>query len=289
MIRKLLGIHPTPAEDGAYSPSPLALKLATSQHTDYDDTSFADTYPGKLKIMMLCTEQKNLEMANGKHFSTGNHPVEMLVPMLHFQKAGFETDIYTPTGASVKIEMWAMPGKDERVKRIYAAHQKQFEQPKSLKDLVQKHDDPLAHYIAVFIPGGHGALLGLPESRDVQSLLQRVHDKNLLLLSICHGPAALLAAGIGKEKSGFMYRGYKIAAFPDSVDAKTPLIGYMPGKLKWKFGHKLNELGVEIINSKADKSCFQDRNLVTGASPDAANNFGKLAAQALLDKAKTIQ
>jgi molecular chaperone Hsp31 and glyoxalase 3 len=63
----------------------------------------------------------------------------------------------------------------------------------------------------------------------------------------------------------------------------------MPGKLKWKFGHKLNELGVEIINSKADKSCYQDKNLVTGASPDAANNFGKLAAQALLDKAKTIQ
>jgi len=29
-------------------------------------------------------------MKNGKKFSTGNHPVEMLVPMLHFKKAGFE-------------------------------------------------------------------------------------------------------------------------------------------------------------------------------------------------------
>jgi len=41
-------------------------------------------------------------------------------------------------------------------------------------------------------------------------------------------------------------------------------------------------LGVEIINKKADKTCHIDRKLITGASPQAANDFGKLSATELL-------
>ena len=102
------------------------------------------------------------------------------------------------------------------------------------------------------------------------------------MLSICHGPAALLAASLNGEKDAFVYRGYKIAAFPDSVDKMTPLFGYMPGHMPWYFGEKLQALGVEIINKKADGTCHQDRKLITGDSPAAANEFGKLAAEALL-------
>ena len=58
---------------------------------------------------MVCTEEKNMTMANGKIFSTGNHPVEIGLPMLHLLNAGFDIDIVTPTGNPVKIEMWAMP------------------------------------------------------------------------------------------------------------------------------------------------------------------------------------
>ena len=36
-IRKLLGAAPKPTNDGAFSPSPLAIKLGTSATTDYDD------------------------------------------------------------------------------------------------------------------------------------------------------------------------------------------------------------------------------------------------------------
>ena len=43
--------------------------------------------------------------ANGKKFSTGNRPVEMLLPMLHLKNAGFNIDIVTPSGKPVKIEM----------------------------------------------------------------------------------------------------------------------------------------------------------------------------------------
>ena len=60
------------------------------------------------------------------------------------------------------------------------------------------------------------------------------------------------------------------------------MIGYTPGALPWIYGEKLNNLGVTIINEEADNTVHKDRKLITGASPQAANDFGKLAATELL-------
>lgn len=79
-----------------------------------------------------------------------------------------------------------------------------------------------------------------------------------------------------------LYRGYRICAFPDALDAKTPDIGYMPGHLTWKFGEKLKALGFDIINHDISGAVHQDRKLLTGDSLLAANDLGKLAAAALL-------
>lgn len=282
IFKKLLGLAPQATVDGAYIPSPLALKLATVDKTNFDGGEYADPYKaGKLKVLMVCTEERNMVMANGEKFSTGNHPVEMGLPMLHLKAAGFDIDIFTPTGEPVKIEDWAMPQKDNVVLQLYRDYANAFHSPRSLADFVANSLSDDAPYIAVFLPGGHGAMLGLPDNQDLGKLLHWAHQGDRFTLALCHGPAALLAANNGVT-SEFIYRGYDIAAFPDSVDRQTPRIGYMPGHMPWKFGEKLNDLGVTIVNSKADDSCHVDRKLITGASPQAANNFGRLAARKLL-------
>ncbi|SDL68019.1 glyoxalase III HchA [Aliiruegeria lutimaris] len=284
MIKRLLGIAPKPTADGAFSPSPLAIKLGTSSTTDYDGGAYAKPYTGaKNRVLMICTEERNMTMANGKKFSTGNHPVEMGLPMLHLMNAGFEIDVVTPTGAPVAIEAWAMPADDADIQNLYRDFDAAFANPGSLADFVANDMEEATQYAAVFIPGGHGAMLGLPENADVGKVLHWAHDTNLHTLALCHGPAALLAA---KRDAGFLYDGYKITVFPDAVDKQTPMIGYLPGPMPWWVGEKLNALGVETINKKADNSVHVDRRLVTGASPKAANDFGRLAAQTLL---KTVR
>ena len=283
LLRKLFKAAPTPTSDGAFSPSPLALKLATSSTTDYDGGVYDNPYTGgKLRVLMVCTEERNMVMANGKKFSTGNHPVEMGLPMLHLLSAGFDIDVITPTGGPAQIEMWAMPDKDEAVTTLFNDFAPKFERPGSLSDFVKTSMTDDAPYIGVFIPGGHGAMLGLPDNPDLGKLLRWAHEKDLYTLSICHGPSALLAAHDSASKDPFIYDGYKIAAFPDRVDKQTPTIGYMPGHMPWYFGENLTELGVTITNKKADGACNIDRQLVTGASPKAANGFGRLAAETLL-------
>ncbi|HKL42934.1 MAG TPA: DJ-1/PfpI family protein [Clostridia bacterium] len=289
MIKKLLGIAPSKIGDNIYKPSPLSLKLGTSDKTNYSHTNYHKSYnEDQFKVLMICTEEKHLEMANGKMFLTGNHPVEMFVPLLHFEKAGFKTDVFTPTGLPAKIEMWAMPKKDQAVNKIFSKYKSELDDPRSLKYFVENKMSSTDEYIGIFIPGGHGALLGLPENKDLKALTHWAFDNNLLIFSICHGPAALLSANIGETEEDFIFKGYSIAAFPDSVDDKTPMIGYLPGKLKWYFGERLKSLGVNIINQKADDTCYKDRNLITAASPQAANSFGELGAQALLRRVKEL-
>jgi len=58
----------------------------------------------------------------------------------------------------------------------------------------------------------------------------------LFVLVNCHRPAALIAANLNNEKDSFHSEGYKIVAFPDSIDKQTPMIGYMPDHMYWKFG-----------------------------------------------------
>lgn len=268
-----------PAEKDAFFPSPYSLGQFTSPKSDLSGADYAAPYQGSKKILMIGADERYLLTDNGTFFSTGNHPVETLLPMYHLDKAGFAFDVATVSGNPVKFEFWAMPSQDDEVKDFFDKYHPQFKSPLTLADVVA---GGLEDYAAIFIPGGHGALIGLPESEDVKAALEWAAANDRFLISLCHGPAAFLAVG-----NSDIYRGYKICAFPDALDATTPDIGYMPGHLTWKFGEKLKALGFEIINEGISGAVHRDRKLLTGDSPLAGNALGKLAAEALLADADT--
>lgn len=284
MIKRLLGMKPKTEVDGSFSPSPFVLRQATVSKTDYDSTVYQHPCHGEdLRILMVCTEECHMEMTNGLKFFSGNHPVETLVPMLHLQSAGFGIDIVTPTGDAVKLEMWAFPHEDEAVKGIYEQYREKFESPDSLQNLAKDPNGAASSYFGIFIPGGHGAMLGLPKNRDLGQLLHSFSQKNRFVMALCHGPAALLAASqIETPGNEFLYGGYEMVVFPDFMDKLNPIYGYLPGKLPWYVGKALARFGVKIMNKYKYGAVYQDRRLITGDGPNVANEFGKMAAKALL-------
>lgn len=266
--------------DGSYSPSRLALMLATVQTTDFENIAYEKYQGDKSKILVIFTEQKDLEMQNGKAFSTGNHPVEALLPMLHLRNAGFDFVIATPTGKPVVFEMWAFPNEDENVKTIYNELKNSFDKPMNLTEFIDSSFNDFESYAAVFVPGGHGAMIGIPEDRNVAKVLNWAHQRDLFTISLCHGPGSFLSTTLDGNK--FIYEGYKMAVFPDAIDKQTPMIGYLPGQMSAGVSERLKNLGATIVNSESDATVCVDRKLITGASPLASNELGKLAANTLL-------
>jgi molecular chaperone Hsp31 and glyoxalase 3 len=276
--------QPKLEEDGSYSPSSLALSLGTVSKTDFEDIKYTKYEGDKSKVLVIFTEEKNLEMKNGKLFSTGNHPIEALVPMLHLKNAGFDFEIATPSGKPVVFEMWAFPEEDANVTAIYNEYKSRFEKPKKLTEFIANSFANDSSYAAVFVPGGHGAMIGLPADKNVGKVLNWAYQSDLFTITLCHGPGVLLSTALDNQK--FLYDGYKMAVFPDAVDEMTPMIGYLPGHMKKGVSERLKNLGVTIVNTESDKTVCVDRKLITGASPLASNELGKLAANTLLKELK---
>ena len=270
--------QPDPAEDNAFFPSPYSLGQFTAPKSNLSGADYPNAYTGgRWKILVIGADERYLLTDNGTMFSTGNHPIETLLPMYHMDKAGFEFDIATTSGNPVKFEWWAFPSEDAEIKGLFTKSRDQIKQPLKLADVVDALG-PDSDYIGVFIPGGHGALIGLPESEDVRAALEWAQANDKFVISLCHGPAAFLAVG---EESD-LFRGYQICAFPDTLDAQTPDIGYMPGHLTWKFGEELKKMGFEILNKDISGAEHKDRKMLTGDSPLAGNALGLLAAGELL-------
>jgi len=265
------------AEDNAFFPSEYSLGEFTSPVSDLSDADYPRRHNGGKKILVIAADERYLKTDTGALFSTGNHPVETLVPLYHLHTAGFEFDVATVSGQMAKFEYWAMPRQDPRIMPFFREYQSKFQSPEKLSDVVKGLNGD-SDYAAVFIPGGHGALIGLPESDAVADTLRWAIHHDRFVISLCHGPAAFLSLRNGENP----LKGYSICAFPDATDKQTPEMGYMPGHLTWYFGEELKAMGMTIINDDIDGSVNKDRYLLTGDSPFAANALGQLAAKELL-------
>jgi hypothetical protein len=53
--------------------------------------------------------------------------------------------------------------------------------------------------------------------------------------------------------------------------------------MPWLVGDELRKLGIEIVNPKMTGETHRDCYVLTGDSPFASNNLGKMAAEASLE------
>lgn len=63
-------------------------------------------------------------------------------------------------------------------------------------------------FAAVYIPGGHGACVDLPEDEGVQQFLSAMFDAGKVVSSVCHGPCAF--ANVKLSSGEYMVQGKKV-------------------------------------------------------------------------------
>ncbi len=269
-----------PAEYDAWFPSPYSLSQYIPPKTDFDGADYPNPHKGGKKILMVATDERYVPTKGEKLFSSGNHPVETMLPMMHLDAAGFDIDVATLSGNPVKFELWAMPAEDEAVAAFYQRYLPRFRDPKKLADVLA---GSLEDYAAVLVPGGHGALNDIPESADMAQALNWALENDRYIVTLCHGPACLLAPAAADGAADYPFKGYEIVVFPDALDEGANVdIGYIPGHLRWLLAESLEKLGVKVLNTGITGQVHRDRKLLTGDSPLASNALGRLAAEALL-------
>ena len=133
-IKKLFDLVGELDEAGeGYKPSPLSLMLAVDSKTDFVAVDFEKKYSGKKKVHGRAIH----ENGEWQEISSGNHPVEVVQPIMHLINVVFEFDVATPTGKSACIEMWALPTKDEAFLKFFNEVAKpKLDEPLSLEDIV---------------------------------------------------------------------------------------------------------------------------------------------------------
>ena len=127
-----------PAEYDAWFPSPYSLSQYIPPKTDFDGAHYPAPHKGGKKILMVATDERYVPTRGGKLFSSGNHPVETMLPMMHLDAAGFDIDVATLSGNPVKFECWAMPAEDEAVAAFYQRYLPRFRDPKTLADVLAR-------------------------------------------------------------------------------------------------------------------------------------------------------
>lgn len=287
VIKRILGIAPTKETNGpGYIPSPLGRMFGVDKISGFTYSDFGGRkYTGDKKVLVLCTEERYFKMKNDKLFSTGNNVQETLVPLMHLVNVGFDFEVVTPTGKSAILEEWSVPVRDQAVLKFRKAHQTKFNNPLSLKKLIESKElNGESDYIALFLPGGHGSMVGLPEDENVGSLIRWIKESDRYLVAVCHGPAAMIARD--KKDRPNPYSGYKMVAFPDKFDKQSPSLGYLPGQLPWLQCEALEKEGIKVINEKITGATHIDRKLISGDSPKACDELGKITVEALLKELK---
>lgn len=78
-----------------------------------------------------------------------------------------------------KFEYWAMPHKDEKCRSLSLSSLFRTNRRNSPDVVASLNAD--SEYAAIFVPGGHGALIGLPESQDGWLLYSGQSEMTVLL------------------------------------------------------------------------------------------------------------
>jgi molecular chaperone Hsp31 and glyoxalase 3 len=287
-------LAPVPAEKrtrdepDSFIPSVFSSLASSPSTQDVEDLELGP-YTGQGKILVYTTSKYLLEMANGLFFNTGAHTSELLLPLYHFARAGFDQfEFVTRDGMPTAVEEWnfamavagnGFPAFEDKLRATAATHRDAMNSPKRTSEIPKD----LSGYLGIFIPGGHAPIIETHLDSDLGALLRQAHAMDLPIMTLCHGPTALRSAALGGE---FPFVGYKTKVFPDSADAQSPMVGYLPGYLKPEdqVGARLTELGMEIVGDDLDDSVYKDRELITGASNFGAQKFAELAITSLLAK-----
>lgn len=236
------------------------------------------------KILMVLTQANELSLKGGGKHLTGAWAEEFALPYKRLKEEGYEIDIATIEGKPVTFDPLSLDPEFlkslnmdpeiavESSKTIKEAGEK-LQSPLKLEDLVKDQNwEKIKQYKGIFIPGGHGVMEDLANSKAMGELLVEAHNNNIPTGAVCHGPCALLKAF--DSNGNWIYKGYKITGFTNTEEDQD--LGVLGGEPLFRQETELRKLGADFIPGKPWTShVVRDCELITGQNPQSSKEIAE--------------
>lgn len=215
----------------------------------------------KRKILFIVTSHDR-KGATGQH--TGFHLSEVTHAYDVFQKSDYHIEFASPRGGKAPVDALDMSDP------LNHHYMEEREFVRGIEDTMRVEQARSDDYIALFFPGGHGAMWDFPENRAIQSLVREHYESGGVIGAVCHGPAAIVNV---KSVSGeYLVDCKEVSAFTNDEERMARLDDVVPFSLETR----LREHGAKFISASPFKECvaISDR-LVTGQNPASATGVAQ--------------
>lgn len=136
-------------------------------------------------------------------------------------------------------------------------------------------------YAAVFVIGGSGASIDLPENTALQALIADVYQRGGVIGAVCHGPAALVNVSIDGRH---LLAGRHVTAFTNEEEA---MFGDKEGE-SWSLEDRMVAEGGQFDGARPlELHVITDGRLVTGQNPFSTALTAEATIQAMGRTPKT--
>ena len=210
-----------------------------------------------MRVLIVLTSHAELG-ATGK--KTGFWLEELAAPYYAFTDAGVDVTLASPQGGRPPLDPQSdEPDAQTDATRRFAADSKA---QSALATTRRLSEIEIAHFDAVFYPGGHGPLWDLAEDPVSIGLIEAALAAGKPVAAVCHAPGVL--RHVRDEDGELLVRGRAVTGFADTEEAAVGLTDVVPflveDMLKTNGGDysKVADWGVHVVT---------DGLLVTGQNP----------------------
>lgn len=202
---------------------------------------------------------------------TGNLLTEVAHPYELFKKEGYDIDVYSIKGGDAPIDMVEL---EDAINIEFL----KGDGPKKMKNSAPIEEVSVDQYDAVFVPGGLGPVVDMPENQTVQNILAAMYEKGKVVSAVCHGPVSLV--NVKLKDGSYLVDGKKMTGF-----SITEEFEYAREDVPYELEDALRKRG-------ADYSCITpwqpysitDGRLVTGQNPASATGVAQRVITILENK-----
>ena len=245
------------------------------------------------RVLIVLSAAHELELKDGKVYTTGVYLDELSVPLKALTDAGYTAVFATPNGIAPSIDPWSEKpwyfhgdASSMAANKQFLDQQPGFAHPRKLSDIVA---EGTADYIGVFVPGGFAPMQDLPTDPNLGKILLSFHASGRPIGMICHGPIALLStmaharefedAMISGEltKAHNIAKDWPFAGYRLTVFSSTEELLAKPqfrGEAKYFVSDALSQAGAHVDRvEQAGVNVIEDRELLTAQQPFSDEAF----------------